>query len=64
MTRRAAFSSGAATFSLGALYGRSHFELTDDESGQTLEFDGSNPGAFLGVALDFPSRPASASGST
>jgi hypothetical protein len=57
VTRRFAFGAAStATLSLGALYGKTHFEA--DESGPGVSgLDESSPGAVIGGSLDFPFSP-------
>ena len=45
-----------ATFSLGALYAKTHFEVKDASQGVS-DLDESSPGGIVGVALDFPLSP-------
>lgn len=50
-------TTSSATLLLGAVYGRTHFELRGDEFSPTLEANESNPGVVIGAALDFPVTP-------
>lgn len=57
VTHRTPLATGTATLSLGALYGKSHFEFKDPDTGETTDADESNPGILLGAGLEFPLAP-------
>jgi hypothetical protein len=54
VTHRSILSTATATLSLGALYGKTHLEMEDPDTGEKTDASESNPGIVLGAGLEFP----------